>query len=92
MYLTKIIESQQSMPVIKPEQLIFTHQYVYKYIMHTYSGCCFRLWHCVNRKRYVTPEQSIGNDAVQSLITGSRENREFTHGRFGLALGRRLEL
>lgn len=60
--------------------------------MHTCSGCSAAVFgHCVNRGRYVTAVQSIGNDAVQSLITGSRENREFTHGRISLALGRRLE-
>lgn len=80
--------SYKNVLVIKHEQLIFTHHrhiYSHKHIM------LLCLWHCVNRGRYVTPEQSIGNDAVQSLITGSRENREFTHGRIGLALGRRLE-
>lgn len=78
------------MPVIKHEQLIFPHQYLYKYIRaHMQCVLCHSV--CGIVERYVTPEQSIGNDAFHSLITGSRENREFTHGIFSLALGRRLE-
>lgn len=58
---------------------------------HAVGVVLFCFPHCVKRGRYVTPEQCVGNDAVQSLITGSSENREFTHGRMALALGRRLE-
>ncbi len=83
------------MLVIKHKQLIFTQHIC----VGTHTNTCTHavgvgllcLWHCINTGRYVTPEQRVGNDAVQSLITGSRENREFTHGRIGLALGRRLE-
>lgn len=74
------------MPGIKHTTHIQTHTHT-----HEVGAVLLCLLNCVSRGRYVTPEQSIGNDAVQSLITGSRENREFTHGRIGLALGRRLE-
>lgn len=83
------------MTVIKHKLVIFTYQARIQTNMrtetHAVGVVLFCLPHCVNRGRYVTPEQHAGNDAVLSLITGSRENREFTHGRIGLALGRRLE-
>lgn len=41
--------------------------------------------------RQICKFRCIGNDVVQSLITGSSENRGFTHGRISLALGWRLE-
>lgn len=62
MYLTKRQRIIAKYTVIKHKQLIFTSN------MITVCGI-------VSTERYVTSEQSTGNDAVQSLITGSRENR-----------------
>lgn len=71
------------MAAIKQEPLIFTHHksagthilIQTRICSHAVDLVLLCLWQCVNRGRYVTPEQSVGNDAVQSLITGSRENR-----------------